>query len=105
MRRKRTNDGGGRLATDIGRQHSPRRAVLAERMRVYALATYALFKAQLRHRRDTGQGSADGAVDFAGIFVCGGVDGDNPLPRMARQPRDACMTRGTKGTHGTPILI
>ena len=29
------------------------------------------------------------AIEFAGLFACGGVDGDDPLLRVARQPRDA----------------
>ena len=53
----------------------------------YALTT--LFKAQLRRRRDIGQECADGAVHLAYLFARGGVDGDDALPRMARQPRDA----------------
>ena len=40
----------GHLAADVGREHPPDRAVLAERVREYALAT--LFEAQLRRRRD-----------------------------------------------------
>ena len=36
----------GHLAADVGREHPPDRAVFAERMRDYALAT--LFEAQLR---------------------------------------------------------
>ena len=77
----------GHLSADVGGKHTPDRAVLAERMRDYALAT--LFEAQLRRRSDLGEERADGAVDGAGLFARGGVDGDNPLPRMARQPRDA----------------
>ena len=71
----------------------PDRAIFAECMRDYALAT--LFKAQLRRRRDPRQENADGAVDFACLFARGGVDGDYPLPRMSRQPRDARLEERT----------
>ena len=64
-------------------------------MRDYALATF--FDAQLRRSRDAGQESADGAVDPTGLFARGGVDGDDSLPRMARQPRDARLEERTGG--------
>ena len=60
-----------------------------------ALATF--FDAQLRRSRDAGQESADGAVDPTGLFARGGVDGDDSLPRMARQPRDARLEERTGG--------
>ena len=81
------------LSADVGWEQPSDRAVFAERVRDYALAT--LFKAQLRRRRDPRQEGADGAVCLAGPFARGGVDGDDPLPRMARQPRDARLEERT----------
>ena len=78
-----------------GGKQPPNRAVFAECVRDYALATF--FDAQLRRSRDAGQESADGAVDPTGLFARGGVDGDDSLPSMARQPRDARLEERTGG--------
>ena len=85
----------GNLAADVGGEQPSNRAVFAECVCDYALATF--FDAQLRRSRDHGQESADGAVDSTGLFARGGVDGDDSLPRMARQPRDARLKERTGG--------